>query len=77
MDRAELTWRKKAYRLEMVSCENYLMKNQQGEVALCVLHRGIAGGWQIECGPEFEPWVICAVFVFCRYLEQENQMVVV
>lgn len=59
------------------SCENYLMKNRQGEVALCVLHRGIAGGWRIECGPEFEPWAICAVFVFCRYLEQENQMVVV
>ncbi|WP_337575608.1 hypothetical protein [Fournierella sp.] len=77
VDRAELTWRKKAYSLEMVSCENYLMKNQKGEVALCVMHRGIAGGWRIECGPEFEPWAICAIFVFCRYLEQENQMVVV
>lgn len=73
VDRAELTWQKKTYSLEMVSCENYLMKNRQGEVALCVLHRGIAGGWRIECGPEFEPWAICAVFVFCRYLGRKTR----
>lgn len=77
VDRADLVWQKRHYSLEMVSCENYLLKNARGDVALCVMHRGVSGGWRMECSPEFQPWAICAVFVFCRYLEQENQMITV
>ena len=39
--------------------------------------KGIAGGWIVEdiCG--FVPEIICGIFIFCRYIEQENEFLIV
>ena len=48
-----------------------------GEEYLLTMHKGIAGGWIVEdiCG--FVPEIICGIFIFCRYIEQENEFLIV
>ena len=38
-----------------------------------IFHRGIVGGWNIEAMDNFAPEIICGIFVFCKYIEQENE----
>lgn len=54
----------------------YLTK-ENGTVVLQIMHRGIAGGWTIDTVEKFQPQVICGLFMFCRYIEQENEFIIV
>ena len=40
-------------------------------------HRGLIGGWTVEDDAGFTPEILCALFTFSRYLEHENEFVVV
>lgn len=42
-----------------------------------ILHRGIMGGWTIEDETGLLPKNLCGLFVFCRYLERENEFMTV
>lgn len=61
------------YCLTMKNSQNYVLERPDGEVAATVFHRGLTGGWDIEARDALSPEVLCGVFVFCRYLEQENE----
>ncbi|MBE7720520.1 hypothetical protein [Lacrimispora indolis] len=63
--------------LQMINSQNYLLSDTSGQGTLNVFHRGVIGGWNIEAPEEFSPEIICGIFVFCRYLEQENELIVV
>ena len=63
--------------LEMHNCQNYSLKNCRGEVILQVMHRGICGGWNLVTNYDFVPEVICGLFLFCRYIEQENELLII
>ena len=41
------------------------------------MHRGIAGGWTLEDNCGFSPEMLCGIFIFCRYIEQENEFMIV
>lgn len=56
---------------------NYGMQNEAGQEVFHILHNGIMGGWTIESSDEFSPEEICGLFVFCRYIEKENEFPVV
>ena len=60
----------------VVNGEEYLLTMHNSEV-LRIMHKGIAGGWIVEdiCG--FVPEIICGIFIFCRYIEQENEFLIV
>ena len=63
--------------LEQLNCQNYRLLDSEGTPVLEVLHRGLTGGWILEAQREFEPWVLCGIFLFCLYLDRENEFAVV
>lgn len=64
-------------RLVMRSVQSYYMERAGGEPALQISHRGLAGGWEIEAEHWIAPEMICGIFIFCRYMEQENEFLIV
>lgn len=77
VDRAEVAVRGTEYLLIMQNSQNYTLRDMGGNEALRIVHRGIAGGWNIEDDVGFPPEILCGIFVFCRYIEQENEFLVV
>lgn len=65
------------YRLNMWNSQNYCLGKSAGEEAVRIFHRGLAGGWDIEAADEICPEIICGIFIFCRYIEQENEFPIV
>lgn len=76
-DRALVRMLEGEYRLWMENSQNYVLKDGEGREAVRISHRGLTGGWRILAEERFSPGLICAVFVFCRYLEQENEFTMV
>ena len=77
VDHADLTLNGESYRLVMHNSQNYTMYTDSGEVAVQIFHRGITGGWNIEADKSLTPAAICGIFTFCRYMERENEFIVV
>lgn len=78
VDHAKVVIGKKEYLLFMQNNQNYSLSEISGETVVQVLHRGLIGGWNIESKKdEFSPKLLCGIFVFCKYIEQENEFLVV
>ena len=77
VDHANVTIDGAGYLLTMHNSQNYTMRNIENAEVLRIMHKGIAGGWTVEdiCG--FVPEIICGIFIFCRYIEQENEFLIV
>ena len=63
--------------LRMENSQNYALSDDAGRCAVRVIHRGIVGGWTVESAAGYAPAFLCGVFVFCRYIEQENEFLIV
>lgn len=77
VDHADICIKEKKYILEMHNCQNYSLKDCRGEIILQVMHKGICGGWNLVTNYDFAPEVICGLFLFCRYIEQENELLII
>jgi hypothetical protein len=77
VDRASVTVNGTHFIMLMHNNRSYGMQNDCGQEVVQIRHNGIAGGWSIEDGNEFAPEVVCGLFVFCRYIEKENEFPVV
>lgn len=77
VDSAELSMQGHDAHLQMVNSQNYLLVDIYGREIIRILHRGVIGGWRVEAEEGFSYEMICGIFVFCRYLEQENELLVV
>lgn len=77
VNRATICWENENYCLVMQNSQNYLMTDPQGRTFLQVVHMGITGGWKITTQKELSPDHLCSLFIFCRYLEQENEFITV
>lgn len=76
IDRAALRTGGQQYLLVMHNSQNYALMDS-GKTAVQVVHRGVTGGWDIDAPAAFSPALICGLFVFCRYLERENEWCIV
>lgn len=65
------------YQLVMQNSQNYQLQRASGEPLVRIMHRGMSGGWDIQTKKTFSPAELCGIFVFCRYIEQENEFLVV
>lgn len=65
------------YVLTMHNSQNYSLMDTNDLEVLCIMHKGIAGGWMVESNCGFAPEIICGIFTFCRYIEQENEFLIV
>lgn len=77
VDHAQVQIGDSAYYLVMINSQNYLMSELPGKKVVEIFHRGLAGGWDIEAADELRPELICGIFVFCRYIERENEFLIV
>lgn len=62
------------YRMPRVDHANIVVN---GEEYLLTMHNGISRGWIVEDTCGFLPEIICGIFIFCRYIEQENEFLIV
>ncbi|SBV98845.1 conserved hypothetical protein [uncultured Eubacteriales bacterium] len=74
---AELLFQGRSGLLQMINSQNYRLTAPSGKEMLTLLHRGIIGGWSLETAEEFSPELLCGIFIFCRYIEQENEFTTV
>ena len=63
--------------LTMNNSQNYSLWDDQHTEILRIMHKGLSGGWRIEDNHGFAFEVICGLFSFCRYIEQENEFLIV
>ncbi len=77
VDHAQIWMGENEYYLTMKNSQNYLMEKPSGETVMELFHRGLTGGWNIDADNDFIPEIICGIFVFCRYIEQENEFLIV
>lgn len=77
VDHAKVTIAGAEYMLTMCSSHEYTVKDASGEEILSIRHKGIAGGWIVEDDHGFAPEILCGIFVFSRYIEHENEFMIV
>lgn len=66
-----------SYTLTMHNSQNYSLADSNGGCVVRIMHNGLCGGWTVEDSTGFAPQLLCGIFVFCRYIEQENEFMVV
>lgn len=76
-DHAQILIGDREYLLTMHNSQNYSLKDMHGAEVLKIIHRGISGGWRLEGNHDFTPVLLCGLFTFCRYIEQENEFLIV
>jgi len=77
VDHANIVVNSEEYFLTMHNSQNYSLINAHNSEVLRIMHKGIAGGWAVEDHSGFTPENICGIFIFCRYIEQENELLIV
>lgn len=75
-DHARFVYDGHAYTLKMPSDRKYVLTDNSGAAAVRIVHRGVCGGWDIEASEKFSPELLCVIFILCRYLERENEFVI-
>ncbi len=77
VDHARVSIGKHEYCLTMKNRQHYRLEQPSGAAVVRLLHRGLIGGWDIDADDAFRPELLCGIFLFCRYMEQENEFLVV
>ena len=77
VDHAHVSVGETEYVLTMHNSQNYSLMDTNDSEVLRIMHKGIAGGWMVESNCGFAPEMICGIFTFCRYIEQENEFLIV
>lgn len=77
VDHAHIRIGEQEYELNMHNSQNYSMKASSGNVILQIMHRGLMGGWKFHDTHGFAPEILCGIFAFCRYIEEENEFIIV
>lgn len=71
-DSARLSANGKEAVLQMFDSAHYRLQTADG-VLVQLTHRGMRGGWDMEARAGLSAVFLCGVFLFCRYLERENE----
>ena len=77
VDHANITINKANFVLTMHNNQNYILTDLSGSEILRIMHKGISGGWLLDDTYGFNPEILCGIFTFCRYIEQENEFLIV
>lgn len=65
------------YVLKMLNSQNFTMTDMDGNRVMGIIHDGVNGGWLVNDNGTFNSCDIMGVFIFCRYLDKENEFMVV
>ena len=65
------------YRLTAGKDRNYTLLDPSHRTVAEFRRKGLISGWDVEAEDGFPAEILCAIFVFCQYLRQENELHVV
>jgi len=65
------------YSLVMENSQNYTLSTIDGKLSAQIIYNGLMGGWRFHTYETFSPEDLCGIFAFCRYIEQENEFMIV
>lgn len=71
IDHAQLHLYGAAFRLVMADRQHYYLEDSSGRRPWQLVHRGLVGGWCMDTRLPCSAQILCGLFLFCRYLEQE------
>lgn len=77
VDHAAVVMEERPYVLTMRNKRDYLLRGADGDIVAEITHRGVIGGWDLEAEDRLSPFLLCGLFIFCRYIEKENEFLVV
>lgn len=77
VDHASIDLGEKICLLKMLNNRNYQLLDDKGQIVVQIVHKGLIGGWDIDASDCLSPTFLCALFAFCRYIEKENELLVV
>ncbi len=77
IDHVKIDTKHKAYVLTMKSSQECRLVDEDNWKVAEILHNGTEGGWKIEAEPLFTPYVLMGLYIFCRYLDKENEFITV
>ncbi|MFU0831420.1 MAG: hypothetical protein ACFWUC_00535 [Oscillospiraceae bacterium] len=77
MDTVRLEMNHTVFNLRMRNSQNYCLEDEKGQKKLEMIHNGITGGWTVETEDAIDPLILMGIFLFSRYLDKENQYVVI
>lgn len=77
VDHAKLLIKNKEYDLVRKCFQNYEVYEKSGRIAVHISRRGMIGKWTVDADESIEPTLLCGLFVFCKYLEKENELFVI
>ena len=65
------------YRLTAGKDRNYTLLDPSHRTVAEFRRKSLISGWDVEAEDGFPAEILCAIFVFCQYLRQENELHVV
>ena len=65
------------YRLNEGKDRNYALLDPSHKIVAEFRRKGLISGWDVEAEDGFPAEILCAIFAFCQYLRQENELQVV
>lgn len=76
-DRVSIDLPDGGFLLKMLNSQNFTLTAPDGHTAMELIHNGSGGGWNISADDTFDAMLIMGIFLFSRYLDKENEFVVV
>lgn len=77
VDHAAVSMNGESFELKMHDSTHYSLQNALAHPVMELNHRGVTGGWNITAENTLSPAILCGLYIFCRYIEQENEFYVV
>ena len=74
VNQIRFTMEHKIYDLFMKSNEEYCIMDENSWVTARLLHNS-KGGWSVEAELVFSPFILMGLFIFCRYLDKDNEFI--
>lgn len=65
----------KIYELSMKNNLECNLVDQRNWSVAKLVHNEKSGGWLLEADPVFSPYILMGLFLFCRYLDKENEFI--
>lgn len=76
-DHIDITLPDMTCRLQMQNSQNFILTLPDGHKMMELIHNGVSGGWNICADDSLDTMLVMGIFLFSRYLEKENEFVVV
>ena len=77
VDHAHVFYGGDEYRLNAGKDRNYALLDPSQRTVAEFRRKGLINGWDVEAEDGFPAEMLCAIFAFCQYLKQENELQIV